>query len=120
MKKPPVVPPRRAVRVVAWRGALTAAVALLALLGMSVVAGAQTTEAAEARIPVSASGDGAGSSAQTEEAVGAAAPGSRARSARGARSQGVRPGAAGPRKGCPRVLPPVSPSSAGRRVVLRC
>lgn len=120
MKNPPAVPPCRVVGVVAWRGALTVVVALLALLGTSVAAGAQPAEAAEARIPVSATGDGAASSAQAEEAVGNSAPGSRARSARGRRAGNSRPGVVRPRPGSPRAPVPLSGQPAVRRVVLRC
>ncbi|MEW1546429.1 hypothetical protein [Streptomyces tsukubensis] len=119
MNQPPVAPHRRSGRAVVRRG-LLAVVALFALVGVSLGAGAQGTEAAEVRAPVSFTGDAA-PEGQFEEAVGATAPVSRARSA--ARPPGRCPATPAaeevPAPG--RALTPaLRPPAVLRCVVLRC
>ncbi|QDY79846.1 hypothetical protein [Streptomyces qinzhouensis] len=119
MKQPPVAPPRRSGCAAVRRG-LLAVVALLALAGLSLGTGAPPAEAAEVRTPVSTTGDGT-PEGQAEEAVGAAAPASRARSA-------ARPPGRGPATPSERpvpapgtALPPAPrPPAVLRCVVLRC
>ncbi|AZK97438.1 hypothetical protein [Streptomyces tsukubensis] len=119
MNQPPVAPHRRSGRAPVRRG-LLAVVALLALVGLSLGAGAQPAEAAEVRTPVSFTGDAA-PEGQFEEAVGATAPVSRARSA--ARPPGRCPAtpATGQAPAPGRALPPAPrPPAVLRCVVLRC
>ncbi|MGV9312403.1 hypothetical protein ACWDR0_09405 [Streptomyces sp. NPDC003691] len=119
MNQPPVAPPRRSGRAVVRHG-LPALVALLVLVGLSLVAGAQPVAAAEPRLPVSSAQDGA-PEAQTEEGVGATTAASRARSA--ARPYGRAAGTAPePPAAAPGRALPAAPRPAAvlRCVVLRC